>query len=346
MTAKRSSAATAAKSGASAATSSARLVARRGNRAPPSSSRGGLPSASSRPLATSRIGSGGRDGKSSASRSPSRVDGQRAASRSGRSRSSRPGASLLEHDERRGQRRVAAQIDLDRRGEPAQPVAVAFAARRTRSPTGCSRPRSPASASAGSQASSGHTAAGLPVNGPSVEGIDLIERDAHGFQHCVRRAPQRVGVVERAVAAAEAGRACDRAAHIVARAVDRRLDRQALRQAGGDRRGQRAAGAVRVPAVDPRALARRADAAGGRQHVVDRVAREVPALEQHRAAAELQQRPRPRRCMPSTAVDASRPARISASGRLGVSTVARGISSASARRSPPARSAARRLSRP
>ena len=61
----------------------------------------------------------------------------------------------------------------------------------------------------------------------------------------------------------------------------------------------------------------------GRQHVVHRIAGEMPALQQHRAAAERQQRVgrlmhrrRRSRCV--------RPARISASGRFGVSTAARG----------------------
>src|SRR5260370_26362966 len=65
--------------------------------------------------------------------------------------------------------------------------------------------------------------------------------------------PQRVGVVERAVAVAVAGGRGDRAPHIVARLLDGKLDRHALGQPGGNRRRQRAAGAVGMAAGDTRA---------------------------------------------------------------------------------------------
>ena len=67
-----------------------------------------------------------------------------------------------------GERRVAAQLDLARRREPAQiPIGLAAVARapRRRSRRDCSRPRSPAASRRAASASSGITAAGLPVNG-------------------------------------------------------------------------------------------------------------------------------------------------------------------------------------
>ena len=61
-------------------------------------------------------------------------------------------------------------------------------------------------------------------------------------------------MVERAVAAAEAGSARDRALDVGASAVDGIFDPKALGEAGGDRRGESAAGAVGVAGIDPGAL--------------------------------------------------------------------------------------------
>src|SRR5665213_1336719 len=64
---------------------------------------------------------------------------------------------------------------------------------------------------------------------------------------------QRMRVVERAVAAAKAGGAGDGALDVVSGALDRFLHRHALGQPRGNRRGERAAGTVSVPARDARA---------------------------------------------------------------------------------------------
>src|SRR5712691_13215524 len=92
------------------------------------------------------------------------------------------------------------------------------------------------------------------------------------------------------MAAAEPGGAQDRAPDVFARPLDRFLDPEPLRQAGGDRRGQRAAGAVSVAGVDPRALPN-AEPSGACEDVVHRAAGEVAAFEQRRAAAEAEQLP-------------------------------------------------------
>ncbi len=119
------------------------------------------------------------------------------------------------------------------------------------------------------------------------------------------------------------GRSGSRAGHIRAPARPR-PDRHALREAGGDRGGERAAGAVGVAAVDPRALP---ECAVRPRSPARRTPcrRQVPALQQHRAAAQLEQR-LGRALHRGEAVDRAARHRISASGRLGVSTAARGTS--------------------
>src|SRR5947207_4651518 len=86
---------------------------------------------------------------------------------------------------------------------------------------------------------------------------------------------------------AETGGRGNRTLHIGASALDRGFDRLALREPGSDCRGERAAGTVRMEAVDARTVPD-ALTIGGREHVVDRVARQMPALEQDGAAAESQ----------------------------------------------------------
>src|SRR5437763_12580081 len=98
-------------------------------------------------------------------------------------------------------------------------------------------------------------------------------------------------MVERTVTMAETGSRSDCALHIEAGALDRRFDGQALRKTGGDCRGESAAGAMGVPAVDARAVPD-PQTGSGREHVVHCITRQVPALEQHRAAAQSQQRDR------------------------------------------------------
>src|SRR5204862_5192976 len=66
--------------------------------------------------------------------------------------------------------------------------------------------------------------------------------------------PQRMRMVKRPVALANAWRAYDRAARILARAVDRVLDRKTLCEADRHSRSQGTAGAVGMPGIDPRAL--------------------------------------------------------------------------------------------
>ena len=130
-----------------------------------------------------------------------------------------------------------------------------------------------------------------------------------------------MGVVERAVALADAGRRGNGAADIIARTVNRHFDGQTLREPGGNRRGQGAAGTVRVPALDP-SMAPSAMPRFGRKHVVHGIASEMPTFQQHRATAERQQRSAAS-CIAAT-LSIPYPARISASGRFGVSTAARG----------------------
>src|SRR5438105_9600936 len=136
--------------------------------------------------------------------------------------------------------------------------------------------------SSGSQASSGHTAAGLPVNGPSAKASIWYS----GMRMRLRLCPEWMGMVERPLAMAEAGSADNCATDVFARLLDRGLDLEALRHAGGDRRGQCAAGAVGMAAVDPRALPD-AQAGSGRENVVNRAAGEVATLQQGRGATEV-----------------------------------------------------------
>src|SRR5271166_6221229 len=65
---------------------------------------------------------------------------------------------------------------------------------------------------------------------------------------------QRVGVVEGTVPTAETGGADDRTVDVDAGEVDGTLDPMALGQASGDRRSERAAGAVGMSGRDPRAF--------------------------------------------------------------------------------------------
>src|SRR5690348_2339568 len=97
-----------------------------------------------------------------------------------------------------------------------------------------------------------------------------------------------MSMVEWAVAMAETRRGGNRALHILAGALDRCLDSEPLRETGGNRRSKRAAGAVGVPAVDARAVPD-ALTVGGREHVIDRVARQMPAFQQDRTATQLAQ---------------------------------------------------------
>src|SRR5690242_19434748 len=96
---------------------------------------------------------------------------------------------------------------------------------------------------------------------------------------------QGMGVVERSMTSANAGCRGNRTTDIVPCALDRRLDGQTLRQPDGDRRRQRATGAMRVAALDP-GMAPDAMPGFGREHVMYRVAGEVPTFQQHRAAAK------------------------------------------------------------
>src|ERR1041385_4062984 len=97
-----------------------------------------------------------------------------------------------------------------------------------------------------------------------------------------------MSMVERAVAMAETGRGGNRALHIIAGALDRCLDSESLRDAGGYRRSKRAAGAVGVSAIDARAVPD-ALTVRSREHVIDRVARQMSAFQQDRTATQLAQ---------------------------------------------------------
>src|SRR5689334_11283169 len=97
-----------------------------------------------------------------------------------------------------------------------------------------------------------------------------------------------MSVVERAVAMAETRCGGNRTLHIIAGALDRCLDSEPLRETGGNRRSKRAAGAVGVSAVDARAVPD-ALTVRGREHVIDRVPRQMPAFKQDRTATQLAQ---------------------------------------------------------
>src|SRR5580704_19297376 len=89
------------------------------------------------------------------------------------------------------------------------------------------------------------------------------------------------GVIERAVAAAEAGRGLDGPAHVGPRPHDGILEVHLLRQPGGDRRGERAARAVRAAARDAPVL-EALEPAVVKQKVDDALALEMAALHQYR----------------------------------------------------------------
>src|SRR5215469_13742521 len=97
-----------------------------------------------------------------------------------------------------------------------------------------------------------------------------------------------MGVVERAVAAAEAGGTGDRALNIRAGPIDRALDGETLREPRGNRGGEGTTRPVGVTGYKPRALPN-ARALRRNEHVQYRIAREVAALDQYRPAAERQQ---------------------------------------------------------
>src|SRR6516165_736906 len=99
---------------------------------------------------------------------------------------------------------------------------------------------------------------------------------------------QRMSVVQRPVAATEAGGPGDRALDIIAGAVDRALDTETLRQAGCDRRSESAAGAVSVAGGDPRTFPN-PDACGRDEDIRHDFPGEMPALDQHRSAAKRQE---------------------------------------------------------
>src|SRR5437870_13370839 len=104
----------------------------------------------------------------------------------------------------------------------------------------------------------------------------------------LRLCPEGMGMVERPMAMPEARSADNCATDVFARLLDRGLDLEPLRHAGGDRRGQRAAGAVGMAAVYPRALPD-AQAGSGSEHVVNRAAGEVATLQQGFGSTELAQ---------------------------------------------------------
>ena len=110
------------------------------------------------------VGTAGRAGKSITSISPRRAHRQRAGLERAKVHARALRLETAEHDMPGGERRVAAQIDLDRRREPAQRVVARPRARRRRSRRDCSPPRSPASWRPGSHRGSGQIAAGLPPN--------------------------------------------------------------------------------------------------------------------------------------------------------------------------------------
>src|SRR2546429_8225650 len=83
---------------------------------------------------------------------------------------------------------------------------------------------------------------------------------------------------------AETGGRGNRTLHIGAGALDRGFDRLALREPGSDCRGERAAGTVRMAAVDARTVPD-ALTIGGRGHVGDRVAPPIAPPVQDGAAA-------------------------------------------------------------
>ena len=95
-------------------------------------------------------------------------------------------------------------------------------------------------------------------------------------------------MIERAVAGAVARRGGDRLPHIGAGARDGIPEAHLLRQAGRDRRGERAAGAMRAAALDAGVL-EAIDRAVMEQQVDDPVALEMAALHQHSLGAERQE---------------------------------------------------------
>src|SRR3546814_4025807 len=92
-------------------------------------------------------------------------------------------------------------------------------------------------------------------------------------------------VVQRPMAAAEAGGRLDRLANIGARPFDRTDQRQTLRQARGDRRGEGASGTMRM-ARGYSGVLEQLEAVGGQQDVRQPVAREMSALHKHRCGTE------------------------------------------------------------
>ena len=99
---------------------------------------------------------------------------------------------------------------------------------------------------------------------------------------------QRMGVVERTVAASETRCARDRALDIGPATIDRTFDAKSLCKACGNRRGKAAAGAVRMTGgdagafPDPRSFR-------GHEYVRQDFAGEVTAFDQHCMAAEGKQ---------------------------------------------------------
>ncbi len=93
-----------------------------------------------------------------------------------------------------------------------------------------------------------------------------------------------------AMAGVHVGTGCDGAQDVGPRLLHRLRQRQAQRQVRGNGGRQRAAGAVAVVRGNARRLQAQVPAAGHGQHVHHQVARQVPALEQHRRRAQRQQR--------------------------------------------------------
>ena len=99
---------------------------------------------------------------------------------------------------------------------------------------------------------------------------------------------QRMGVVERTVAASETRRARDRALDIGARATDGALETRSLSEACGDRRGEGATGTVGVPSSKAGAFPN-PGALRCHQHIRHGFSGEVPAFDQHGPATERKQ---------------------------------------------------------
>ena len=95
-------------------------------------------------------------------------------------------------------------------------------------------------------------------------------------------------MVDRPVSLTQTGRAPDRFLQVGSGAHDRVAYVHALRETGGDRRGQGAAGAVRMGRIDAR-VGEGLVSLFGREHVGHHAAVQVPALDQDRLGTKVQQ---------------------------------------------------------